>query len=67
MKITRYEKARIIGARALQLAMGAPTLLKISGNFMEPLAIAIQELEADIIPLTVKRRMPIKRELGEIQ
>lgn len=67
MKITRYEKARIIGARALQLAMGAPTLLKISENFMEPLAIAIQELEADIIPLTVKRRMPIKRELGEIQ
>ncbi|MEE8402614.1 MAG: DNA-directed RNA polymerase subunit K [Candidatus Hydrothermarchaeaceae archaeon] len=67
MKITRYEKARIIGARALQLAMGAPTLLKISGNLEDPLSIALQELEAGIIPITVKRGMPVKRELGDMK
>lgn len=65
MKLTRYEKARIIGARALQLSMGAPTLLKIQEDSAEPLSIAIKELEADIIPITVRRSMPVKKELSE--
>ncbi len=65
MKLTRYEKARIIGARALQLSMGAPTLIKISGDFIEPLNIAIKELEVGVIPITVKRSMPTKRETDE--
>lgn len=65
MKLTRYEKARIIGARALQLSMGAPTLIKISRDFIEPLNIAIKELEAGVIPITVKRSMPTKRETDE--
>jgi DNA-directed RNA polymerase subunit K len=67
LKLTRYEKARIIGARALQLSMGAPTLIKISENFVEPLSIAIRELEAGTIPITVKRNMPVKKEIGEVQ
>lgn len=67
MKLTRYEKARIIGARALQLSMGAPILIKISENFEEPLSIAIRELEAGTIPITVKRNMPVKKEIGEVQ
>jgi DNA-directed RNA polymerase subunit K len=65
LKLTRYEKARIIGARALQLSMGAPTLIKISGDFAEPLSIAIKELEAGVIPITVRRNMPVKKETGE--
>lgn len=65
MKLTRYEKARIIGARALQLSMGAPTLIKLSGDFIEPLNIAIKELEVGVIPITVKRSMPAKRETDE--
>ncbi|MDO8554902.1 MAG: DNA-directed RNA polymerase subunit K [Candidatus Micrarchaeota archaeon] len=54
MELTKYEFARIIGARSLQLARGAPPMLKID----EPLSfIAIAELEfkKGIIPLTVLR------------
>ena len=51
---TRYERARIIGARALQISMGAPLL--ISTSRIDPLEIAIEEFNADIIPITVKRR-----------
>jgi DNA-directed RNA polymerase subunit K len=65
LKLTRYEKARIIGSRALQLSMGAPTLIKLSKEFLEPLSIAIRELEDGVIPITVKRNMPTKKETGE--
>lgn len=64
MKLTRFEKARIIGARALQLSMGAPSLIKSSEGFLEPIITAIKELEAGMIPITVRRRLPEKRELG---
>lgn len=67
MKLTRYEKARIIGSRALQLSMGAPNLIKTAGEFLEPLPLAIKELEAGVIPITVKRNMPIRRETGEAE
>jgi DNA-directed RNA polymerase subunit K len=65
LKLTRYEKARIIGSRALQLSMGAPTLIKTTGDFLEPLPLAIKELEAGVIPITVRRNMPVKRGMGE--
>lgn len=67
MKLTRYEKARIIGARALQLSMGAPSLLKISEDLMSPLSISIKELEAGVIPITVRRSMPQKKEIDEVK
>ncbi len=67
MKLTRYEKARIIGARALQLSMGAPNLIKIAGGFAEPLSIALKELDAGVIPITVKRNMPVRKETGEAE
>ena len=51
---TRYERARIIGARALQISMGAPLLITTSR--IDPLEIAIEEFTAGIIPITVKRR-----------
>jgi DNA-directed RNA polymerase subunit K len=56
---TRFEKARIIGARALQLSMGAPsTLAKIPKNTIDPIAIAMLEFKEAAIPITVKRKEP---------
>src|SRR3989344_7587622 len=66
-KFTRYEIASILGARSLQLAMDAPVLLKMSKeeeeeiNF-DTLKIAEKELEADVLPITVKRPLPKKSE-----
>jgi len=51
---TRYEKARIVGARALQISMGAPILVATSS--IDPLEIALEEFEREVIPITVKRR-----------
>jgi len=60
---TKYEKARMIGARALQLAMGAPLLLKLSKEDLKkikysPIEIAKLEFIKDILPITIKRPMP---------
>ncbi len=64
MELTRFERARIIGARALQISMGAPILIKISENVRDPLVIAVKELEVDAIPMSVRRNLPKKREFG---
>lgn len=60
---TKYEKARMVGSRALQLSMGAPFLLKIPKKDLEkvsfnPIQIALKEFEAGVIPITVKRPAP---------
>jgi DNA-directed RNA polymerase subunit K len=52
---TRYERARIIGARALQISMGAPLLVKT--DKIDPLEIAIEEFTQKVIPITVKRKV----------
>jgi len=52
-KLTRYERARIIGARALQISLGAPVLLDVDKG--EPIDLAMMELEQGVIPITVKR------------
>ncbi|MDI6885444.1 MAG: DNA-directed RNA polymerase subunit K [archaeon] len=52
-KYTKYEKARIIGARALQIAMGAPVLIETEE--LDPINIAIAEFEKSVIPITVRR------------
>lgn len=52
---TRFEKARIIGARALQVSMGAPPLIEIPNGIRNPVSVAMLEYEADAIPLTVQR------------
>ena len=54
-KYTKFEKARIVGARALQISMGAPSLIKIPKGVMNPLDIAMIEFKEDAIPITVKR------------
>ena len=55
MKYTRFEKARIIGARALQISMGAPSLIKIPKDVIFPIDIAMLEFKEGAIPITVKR------------
>ncbi len=64
-KFTKYEIARIIGARALQIAMDAPLLLKISDEKLkdikyDALQIAELELEAGVLPITIHRPTPKK-------
>jgi DNA-directed RNA polymerase subunit K len=65
-EFTKYETARIIGARALQIAMDAPILLKISEAELKeirynPLRIAERELEEEVLPIAVRRPNPQKR------
>lgn len=67
MKLTKYERARLIGARALQLAMGAPLLLDLKEEDFEkmrynPIEIAKMELEKGVLPITISRPMPKKKE-----
>jgi len=66
-EFTKYETARILGARALQIAMDAPLLLKINKEKLEeihydPLKITEMEFEEGVLPITVKRPMPKKVE-----
>jgi len=54
---TRFEKARIIGARALQLSMGAPSILaEVPKDTIDPVEIAMLEYDEGAIPITVKRK-----------
>ncbi|MFH0815998.1 MAG: DNA-directed RNA polymerase subunit K [Methanobacteriota archaeon] len=55
MKYTRFEKARIIGARALQISMGAPVLIELAIEMIDPVNIAMYEYQEDAIPITVRR------------
>jgi len=56
LKYTRFEKARIIGARSLQIAMGAPLLIKAPEGVIDAVQLAILEFEKGVIPITVRRR-----------
>ncbi|HYM39806.1 MAG TPA: DNA-directed RNA polymerase subunit K [Thermoplasmata archaeon] len=57
MRYTRFEKARIIGARALQISMGAPIVIDIPSGMVDPIEIAWTEFDASAIPITVKREL----------
>ena len=60
-RLTRFERARIVGARALQLSMGAPILLLMEEvEDKSPLVIAELELRAKILPLSIRREQPNK-------
>ncbi len=64
---TKYERARILGARALQLAMNAPLLIKISEEDLEKinydvLKIAEIELDSNVLPISIKKPFPEKKE-----
>ena len=60
LKYTKYEKARMIGSRALQLSMGAPFLAKLYEEDLQklkfnPIEIALREFDEGVLPITVKR------------
>jgi len=59
-KLTRFEKARVVGARALQISMGAPILVEVSEGAGSPIEIALKELESDVLPMTIRRTLPDK-------
>lgn len=52
---TRFERARILGARALQVSLGAPILTDVPADMIDPVQIAETEFEANVIPITVRR------------
>ena len=56
--LTRFEKARIMGARALQLSYGAPSFVEIPKNATTSLDIAMEELNKRVIPIIIKRTLP---------
>jgi DNA-directed RNA polymerase subunit K len=57
IKYTRFERARIIGARALQIDMGAPVIINLPKGEIDPIRLAELEFDKGIIPITVKREM----------
>ncbi|MDO8623603.1 MAG: DNA-directed RNA polymerase subunit K [archaeon] len=68
LNFSKYETARILGARALQIAMNAPLLIKISKEELErikfdALKIAEIELNSNILPISVNKPFPIRREV----
>jgi len=68
-RFTKYEMARMIGSRALQIAMGAPFMLKLSDEELQqigynPIEIAKKELAADTLPITIRRRQPAVKQTG---
>jgi len=57
-KLTRFERARIVGARSLQIAMGAPAFVPMEGQYRGPIETAMLELEADALPISIRRSLP---------
>jgi DNA-directed RNA polymerase subunit K/omega len=73
-EFSKYERARIIGARGLQISMDAPLLLKMSeedlnGVNYDPLKIAEKELSSGVLPISINRPMPERKDadLGKIR
>ena len=60
---TKYERARMIGSRALQISMGAPFLVKIDEVELKrikynPIEIAVKEFDQGLLPISIKRPLP---------
>ncbi|KAI3657553.1 hypothetical protein MP638_000279 [Amoeboaphelidium occidentale] len=55
--MTKYERARVLGTRALQISLNAPVLVELEGE-TDPFQIALKELRARRIPLTIRRFLP---------
>ena len=57
-KLTRFERARIVGARALQISMGAPVLLDVPESLKSPIELAELELQEGALPISIRRSLP---------
>lgn len=56
--LTRFEKARITGARSLQLSLGAPPLVKVPEHATSSIAVAVEEIERKALPISIRRILP---------
>lgn len=56
--LTRFERARITGARSLQLSLGAPSLIKIPEEIKDSVSLATLELDARALPISIRRVLP---------
>ena len=57
-KLTRFERARVLGARALQISMGAPVLLDVPVSMKSPIELAELELSEGALPMSIRRSLP---------
>ena len=57
-KLTRFERARIAGARALQVSLGAPILVELPPKMSDPIDIALVEIKEGVLPMTIRRTLP---------
>lgn len=57
-KLTRFERARVVGARALQISMGAPVLLDVPSSIKSPIELAELELREGVLPISIRRSLP---------
>jgi DNA-directed RNA polymerase subunit K/omega len=67
IEFTKYERARILGARGLQISMDAPLLIKVDEKELEnlnfdPLKLAEKELDSGVLPISVNKPLPDRRE-----
>jgi DNA-directed RNA polymerase I, II, and III subunit RPABC2 len=56
--LTRFERARITGARSLQLSLGAPPLIKIPEHATSSIIVAVGEVEQKALPISIRRILP---------
>ena len=56
--LTRFERARITGARSLQLSLGAPPLVKVPEHAASSIAVAVEEIEQKALPISIRRLLP---------
>ena len=57
-KLTRFERARVVGARALQISMGAPVLMDVPDIVKSPIELAELELQEGVLPISIRRALP---------
>lgn len=57
-RLTRFERARITGARSLQLSLGAPSLISWTNETRDTISIATAELDARALPISIRRILP---------
>ncbi|MEM4311724.1 MAG: DNA-directed RNA polymerase subunit K [Nitrososphaerales archaeon] len=57
-KLTRFERARIVGARSLQIALGAPLFIQLPKELKNSIELAIIELKRKALPISIRRTLP---------
>ena len=57
-RLTRFERARITGARSLQLSLGAPSLIRVPNDIRDSISLATAELDLKALPISIRRVLP---------